>query len=171
VSGGGKDGLMAKGFSLIELLVVVAIIAVLAGIAIPLMQHAMLRAHVGATASDARIMHTAFKRYFLDFNMYPNSEDAPAFELDTFEPLVSEGYYDGHIAGKLKKWTADAYDSPDDEGINQEFWIELTLGFDNTVRFVVADSDNAPLAGGAYVDGVYLYKNGVLHSLTTPIDK
>ena len=103
--------------------------------------------------------------------MYPNSSGATAFELDTFEPLVEEGYYDARIRGKLADDQADGYDSPDDEGINQEFWIEYTLATDPTVRFLVGDSNNAPLAGGDYVDGVYLYNNGVLHALTSPIDR
>jgi prepilin-type N-terminal cleavage/methylation domain-containing protein len=162
---------MARGFSLIELLVVVAIIAVLMGIVIPLMQSAMLRAHVGAAASDARVIHTAFKQYYIDFDMYPNSSDSPAFELDTFAPLSTEGYYDGRIVTKLSNEKADAYDSPDDEGINQEFWIEMTLAYDPTVRFLVADSNDAPLSGGDEADGVYLYKNGVLRALTSPIDR
>jgi len=160
-----------RGFSLLELLVVVAIIAVIAGILIPILQTAMLRAHVGAMASDARIVHTAFKQFFVDFDMYPNSSDSPAFELDTFEPLVSEGYYDGRMLSRLADGQVDGYDSPDDLGINQEFWIEFTLAADPSVRFLVADSDDAPLAGGDFVDGVYLYKNGVLHPLTAPIDR
>ena len=162
---------MAKGFSLIELLVVVAIIAVLMGITIPLLQLAMLRARVGTMASDSRIIHTAFKQHFLDFSMYPNSTDDPAFELDTFEPLRSEGYYDGRIVSKLANDQADGYDSPDDQGVNQEFWVEYTLAVDPTVRFLVADSNDAPLSGGDYMDGVYLYKNGVLHASTSPIDR
>ncbi len=162
---------MHRGFSLVELLVVVAIIAVLMGITIPLMQGAMLRAHVGAMASDARIVHNAFKQHFIDFDMYPNSTDPPAFDLVTFEPLVGEGYYDGRIVGRLENGAADGYDSPDDQGINQEYWIELTLDFNPSVRFLLADSDDAPLSGGDYMDGIYLYKNGVLHPLTSPIDR
>ena len=161
---------MTRGFSLVEVLVVMAIIAVLMGIMVPIMQTAMLRAHVGGLATDARIVQNAFKRYYIDFNMYPNSVDSPAFNLATFEPLVSAGYYDGRIVGKLENQQADDYDSPDDQGVNQEFWLELTLDFDPSVRFVVADSDDAPLAGGQQVDGIYLYKNGVLHPLTSPID-
>jgi len=162
---------MARGFSLVELLVVVAIIAVLMGIALPLMQTAILRAHVGAMASDARIVQNAFKQHFIDFNMYPNESASPAFELATFEPLVGEGYYDGRILSDLEDSQADGYASPDDEGINQEFWLEMTLDFDPSVRFLVADSNNAPLSAGDHVDGIYLYKNGVLHPLTAPIDR
>jgi len=160
---------MAKGFSLIELLVVVAIIAVLMGIMIPLLQNALLRAHVGATVSDARMLQNSFKQFFIDFDMYPNSSDAPAFELDTFEPLVSEGYSDGRLTSRLENGQADAYDSPDDVGINQEFWLEMTLDYDPSVRFLVADSDNAPLSGGNYMDGIFLYRDGVLRSLTAPL--
>ncbi len=161
---------MRKGFSLLELLLVVAIIGVLMAITIPLMQSAMLRAHVGTMASSSRVVFNAFQRYFIDFNMYPNSVDAPAFELDTFQPLVSLDYYDGRILTKLEAGQADGFDSPDDEGINQEFWLEMTLAYDPTVRFLVADSDNAPLSGGDHMAGVFLYKNGVLHSLNDPVE-
>ncbi len=160
---------MARGFSLLELLVVVAIIGVLMAITVPLMQSAMLRAHVGATASGSRIIFNAFQRYHIDYNMYPNSVDAPAFELDTFEPLDNLEYYDAQILTKLDNEQADAFDSPDDEGINQEFWLEMTLAFDPTVRFLVVDSDNAPLSGGDDMAGVFLYKNGVLRSLNDPV--
>ncbi len=160
---------MAKGFSLLELLVVVAIIGVLMAITVPLMQSAMLRAHVGSMAVNSRIIFNAFQRYYIDFNMYPNSSNPPAFELDTFEPLVNLNYYDGHVLTKLASEQADGFDSPDDEGINQEFWLEMTLAFDPTVRFLVVDSDNAPLSGGDDMAGVFLYKNGVLHSLNDPV--
>lgn len=162
---------MSRGFSLVELLVVCAIIAVLMAMTVPMMHAAMLRAHVGSMTSDARILHNAFKQFFVDFNMYPNSVDPPAFDLATFNPLVSEGYYDAKILGRLENHTADDYDSPDDQGTNQEFWIELTLDYDPSVRFLVADSNDAPLGGGMEADGIYLYKNGVLHPLTSPVDR
>ena len=46
----------------------------------------------------------------------------------------------------------------------------MTMDFDPTVRFLVADSNDAPLSGGTDMDGVYLYKNGVLRSLNRPVD-
>ena len=91
----------------------------------------------------------------------------PKFELDTLEPLISLGYYKGSITPKLSNNRADAYDSPDDQGSNQEFWLEMTLKAEPSVRFLVVDSDNAPLSGGTYLDGIYVYLNGVL----TPIDE
>jgi prepilin-type N-terminal cleavage/methylation domain-containing protein len=160
---------MQRGFTLLELLIVVATIMTLASMGIPVMRSAMLRAQVGAAAADAKAIHVAFKRFYVDNNMYPNATSAPAFSVTSFEPLVTEGYYDGAVRGKLLDGHADAYDSPDDEGNNQEFWLEMTLASDPTIRFVVADSNDAPLAGGEDLDGIYMYQNGTMIPFTEPI--
>jgi len=153
------------GFSLIELLIVVAIIALVAAIALPLMRDAVVRAHISAAATDAKAIHVAFRRFHIDNSQYPYAIDDPAFELDTFEPLVSTGYYDGRIVSRLLNGQADGYDSPDDSGENQEFWLELTLAREPSVRVLISDSDDAPLSGGAYYDGIYVFHNGVLKPL------
>ncbi len=161
----GRPQHRAAGFSLLELLITMVIIFIVTGMIAPMMRAALLRAHISATAAEAKKLHTAFKQHFVDMNMYPNAVDAPAFDLATFEPLVGMGYYDAAVKPKLLGGAADGYDSPDDHGPNQEFWLELTLMYDPSIRFLVADSDDSLLGGGDYFDGIYLFRDGVL----TPI--
>jgi prepilin-type N-terminal cleavage/methylation domain-containing protein len=153
---------MQRGFTLVEVLIVVAIIAILMAIVMPMMREALLRAHISSAVSDARSIAVAFKRYAVDNSAYP---DEGGLDLASFEPLVAGKYYDGRIGTRLLNDQADAYGAPDDSGTNQEYWMEITLAYDPTVRVVIADTDDAPLLGGAFLDGIALYKGGVLTPL------
>ena len=154
---------MQKGFTLIELLVVLAVLAILMAIAIPLMQDAMLRANTSALATDAKAIYTAFKQYYVDNNLYPGTGGG-GFDVNTFEPLLGMGYYSRPITTRLRNFQADGYDAPNGRA---EFWLEITLRYDDRVRFLVSVSDGAPLAGGTYYDGIYLFLNGVLSPIGT----
>ena len=149
-----------RGFTIVELMIVVAIIAVLMSIAIPELIEARTRAEIRSTLSDLRSLHTAFKEYFIDNNQYPPNGSG-GFNLVNMNPLVSQGYYRGLITSRMLGGRADDYDAPDDLGTNQEFWLEMTLKRDPTVRFLIADSDDAPLGGGVHYDGVVVFRNGV----------
>jgi len=61
----------SPSFTLIELLIVVAIIGILAAIAVPNFLNAQLRAKVARAYSDLRAITTAFDMYNLDHNAYP----------------------------------------------------------------------------------------------------
>lgn len=58
-------------FTLIELLIVVAIIAILAAIAVPNFLEAQVRAKVSRTRTDLRTVATALESYAVDNNKYP----------------------------------------------------------------------------------------------------
>jgi prepilin-type N-terminal cleavage/methylation domain-containing protein len=60
-----------RAFTLIELLIVVAIIAVLAAIAIPNFLEAQVRSKVSRVKSDMRSVATALEAYAADRNAYP----------------------------------------------------------------------------------------------------
>lgn len=61
----------ASAFTLIELLIVVAIIAILAAIAVPNFLEAQVRAKVSRADADMRTLATALESYYVDNNRYP----------------------------------------------------------------------------------------------------
>lgn len=66
-----KGFLCKKAFTLIELLIVIAIIAILAAIAIPNFLMAQVRSKVARTKNDLKTLATALEAYYVDNNAYP----------------------------------------------------------------------------------------------------
>jgi prepilin-type N-terminal cleavage/methylation domain-containing protein len=64
-----------RGFTLIELMVVVSIIAILAGILIPNFVNARSQAMTAACESNLRSIATAAELFFADQQVYPSSGD------------------------------------------------------------------------------------------------
>ncbi len=72
-----------RAFTLIELLIVVAIIAILAAIAVPNFLEAQTRAKVSRVKADMRTQVTAVESYNVDHNSYP---------LPSNQAGIQEGY-------------------------------------------------------------------------------
>ncbi len=71
-----------RAFTLIELLIVVAIIAILAAIAVPNFLEAQTRSRVSRVLADFRSVATAIESYAVDYNNYPPGyKTAPIYGL------------------------------------------------------------------------------------------
>jgi len=77
--------LKSKAFTLIELLIVVAIIGILAAIAVPNFLNAQIRAKVAKTVNNMRTVGTALEAYYLDNNTYTR------WAWDTSDPRTHYG--------------------------------------------------------------------------------
>jgi type IV pilus assembly protein PilA len=78
-----------EGFTLIELMIVIAIIGILAAIAIPQFSAYRVRSYNSAAKADLRNMATAQEAYFVDNNTYAG--DVALIENDSFGFYRSRG--------------------------------------------------------------------------------
>ena len=145
-------------FTLIELLIVVAIIAILAAIAVPNFLEAQTRAKVSRAQADLRTVATALESYAIDYNNYPTMLE-PGFNhflpqlndlkwwyvpnaLSTPVAYLSNADMRGPFGGNLERKD----DFPD------ELW--RRYGYENIVE-LRRESDTRPVLQNRYArDGV-----------------
>jgi len=76
------------GFSLTELLIVLAIIGILIMIAVPIYQNVTTRAKATEARTQLAFLHTLQRVYHLEYDSYSNSFEAIGFEHET---MITEG--------------------------------------------------------------------------------
>lgn len=81
-----------KGFTLVELVVVIAIIGILAGIAVPRFLDATASARGAKIVADMRTIQAAEVIYYAKYAKYPLTADAEANKTTDFTNLVQGGW-------------------------------------------------------------------------------
>jgi prepilin-type N-terminal cleavage/methylation domain-containing protein len=148
-----------RGFTIIEILMVLLIVGVLSAILIPVFASAILRANRTALAADGRSLYSAFTKYYVDQGYFPSTSTplARAFNLTNLAPLSNNGYYSNptSLTRKLLSNRVTAYDSPNTGGSDTQFWAVLTHKSDSRVVVLVASTDQYPGHVGTPFEGVY----------------
>ncbi len=86
--------MMRNGFTLIELLIVVGILGILAAIAMPAYQDAVVRSRVAQAQVDLRTFGQALETYRIDHNRFPRTQsELEFFAVFLFPELTSPVAY------------------------------------------------------------------------------
>jgi len=131
-----------RAFTLIELLIVVAIIGILAAIAVPNFLNAQMRANIAKVQSDHKSLGTALNMYLLDNNSYPGDHDLDnymngecgLFKLTTPISYMSSLPHDPFVNRKARLYISQTGNAYAAEGRDD---YELGSGADNDKKLGV----------------------------------
>ena len=149
------------GFTLVEVLVVLGILALLASIAIPVYRNALQRSRRNAAVAELRALHDALKLYAADRGSYPWFVGPRSLS-----PLRPTYLKDNAVLHNLANRRLDFYipwnflDEVDSGERGFSLW--ATLDYDRDVRFLVTDraiyyvidGSLVPVGAGAEEDSV-----------------
>jgi len=127
-----RDTSRVRGFTLVELIIVVAIIGILATIAVPAMQDAPVKAREAVIRADLYQMRSCIDQHLADKGVYPESLQA----------LVDAGY--------LRHLPADPF-TGETEGV----WMEITAEPSDIEDLEPIDDDLMPEGGFGIIDVKY----------------
>ena len=154
------------GFTLVELMVTVAILAIVTMLAVPNLRAALGRSRRNAMVADAKTLFSAMTAYNAAKGEYPPccTPATEALDKATLFPLPDQGYLKNGraITQKLRNGMLTTYDSPDNPTANHDFYAVMTAGKDPRLQVVVADTDEYPGFAGVELYGVYVVSGSQL---------
>jgi len=157
----------SAGFTLVELLITVAIIGLVTAIAIPLYSGAIDKSHRATLIADAGELHRSFMRFYVDLGLFPSTSSpaSRALDLQTLSPLSTLGYF-RHPEGftnKLEGGKIQNYDSPNVGSADTQFWATINSMRQPGFVLLVAHTNDLPLDRGTWYDGVYYVTSDGIH--------
>jgi len=160
---------ISRACTLIELLIVVAIIAILAAIAVPNFLEAQTRSKVSRIQTDMRSVAVALEAYSVDWNDYPASANPPTWQPDTRTWLLTTPvayvtsiprdvfvYRPAQMLLGGPFGVFGEYIHYVDQGVLDQYWLLFSYGPDGDMEFNQLHYDPT---NGTVSDGD-IYRNG-----------
>jgi len=97
----------ARGFTLVEIMVVVTIISFLAMLAVPAIRKVELRARASATVNDLRVFETAFQTYASEKGGFPPGGDPGVLPTEMVDRIKSTDWAKVSPVGGHYTWERD----------------------------------------------------------------
>ncbi len=116
-----------EGFTLIELMIVIAIIGILAAIAIPQFSAYRARSHNASANADLRNAVTTQEAYYVDWQAY--ADNKAALEDDNYGLVLSSGVNFSVMSGSETSYTMRAFnDNAGDRAVTYSVNASNTTG-------------------------------------------
>ena len=143
-----------RGITLLEVMIVMAILFLLTAIAIPLYANAQRQARENALVADGRYLFDALTRYYVDNGAYPSESD---LDTRTLSPLSTEEYLSAAtpFTHKLEGNRLTFYFAPDVDGADQQFIVVARHAHDPSIIVAIVSTDTIDEDGDWY-EGVFV---------------
>ncbi len=138
---------MRRGFTLIEIMIVIAVIAILAGIALPYFKGMHDEGNYAKCAGELRTLATAVESYYIhNSQTYPNQSTAVDNSWQDSLPgngptIIASTLYDPFVAGGSTEYTYAT-----SHATTSEYYIIFSVGPDGTAG-ISGISDEGAIAG------------------------
>jgi type II secretory pathway pseudopilin PulG len=145
-------GSTRSSFTILELLVVISIIAILIGIAIPSYFSIQQKARIARTKDEVRYISAAYRNYLMDKKTWPScvNDGNPHDIKDDYYSMLTGGEgtvyfefrnYETNYSTKTKKWTynndgaLDLFSQPDKPATWQAYQVIFDHDYDNQITY------------------------------------
>lgn len=137
---------MRKGFTLVELLIVMAVIAILIGIAIPSFRGMQQEANKTKAEGDVRVIKIAVESYYKNNGVYPAVANYQTTLLAASPKILETNLYDPFGATSTTTYT---YALSTDTPTTAKYYVIYSIGPASTGTAAVAADGTVTASSGA----------------------